>query len=247
MGSKLADFYENCSREALNKIKRLDYSPDFYKALPGSHYDHCVSIVEPLVRSQAEPRTLEIGVGTGALLHWLRHAGANPTGVEISETMVDALCEKGFDVHRTDLNEEPLPFPNDSFPLVISMDVIEHVICPISFMKEVYRVCAPGGHALISTANSRTIKAVYRLVVQGRFPWTCEEKHDWDCGHLHYFTSRDVALLGEEMGFGVERNVGVSIFHPGLNGTLKRALFAVLPRGFSREFIAGTFMILFRK
>lgn len=247
MGSRLADFYEKSSRDTLNRIEQLDYAPDFYRKVPGSHYERCVHMLEPLIGSLEDPRALEIGVGSGALLHWLRHAGASPAGVEISQYVVELMREKGFDMYRTDINEEPLPFDDNSFNLVVSMDVIEHVICPVTFMKEVYRVCEPGGHALISTANSRTFKAVYRLLVHGRFPWTSEGNSGWDSGHLHYFTSRDVAHLGRGAGFSIERIEGASLFPPGFRGFLKRAVFGLLPAGFTREFFAGTFLVLFRK
>lgn len=251
MCPRLSDYYENYYREKHGTISNLDYGREFVKSIPrGHHLDRCVGILKSLLSKFPEnekPGVLEIGVGTGALMHWLRHQGLDPEGVDISTTNVDNLKARGFRARLHDLNEAPLPFPDNTFDVVVSLDVIEHLICPIFFMSEVYRVCKPGGHAIISTANSRRLKHIFKLIFMGRFPLTCEEQHGWDCGHLHYFTSKDVVVLGEEKGFKAVSVVGTSPVSSGARGIAKTALKAVLPAGFSREFLDGTFFVLFRK
>lgn len=250
MGSRLSDYYDNYYQEKLKTISNLDYGPDFTRDIRGHHLDLGVKILDDFLkdfRQSDKPRVLEIGVGTGALMHWLKHKGLEPEGVDISETNINNLRDRGFKAYLHDLNETPLQFPENTFDAVVSLDVIEHVICPIFFMSEVYRVCKPGGHAIVSTANVRSLKHIFRLLAQGRFPKTSEEEHGWDCGHLHYFTSKDVAILGKEKGFDVVRILGASLVSNDIKGLTKKLLKTILPSGFAREFLDGSFLVLFRK
>ena len=56
-------------------------------------------------------------------------------------------------VIKHDLNEFPYPFDDNTFDVVISNQVIEHLIYPVRFLKEVYRMPKPGGYTVISTKN----------------------------------------------------------------------------------------------
>lgn len=247
MPSNISKYYDEYYKKKFNKMKNLDYDEDFYKYDTGSNYYCAVSQLEELLAVNPRPEVLEIGVGTGAMLHWFRHKNIAPRAIEISEFVVDSLASKGFDVRRVDINDQPIPFEEGAFDIILSLDVLEHVVDPLFFMSEVSRTLAPGGAAIISTANSRTIKRVFRLLFMGRFPWTSEEKDGWDCGHLHYFTTRDVAWAGEIHGLTTVRCVGTSTMGKSTRGWIKRLFFSVLPSGIRREFFSGTFVSVLKK
>jgi 2-polyprenyl-3-methyl-5-hydroxy-6-metoxy-1,4-benzoquinol methylase len=46
-----------------------------------------------------------------------------------------------------------LPYPDEHFDLVVSMDVIEHVLEPVAWTREVLRVLKPGGLCFLTTPN----------------------------------------------------------------------------------------------
>jgi len=50
-------------------------------------------------------------------------------------------------------NGENLPFPDDSYPVVVSTETLEHVLRPWRFVAEMVRVCTPGGHVLLTTVG----------------------------------------------------------------------------------------------
>lgn len=49
--------------------------------------------------------------------------------------------------------DAPLPYPDASFDLVVSMDVIEHVLDPVPWTREALRVLRPGGVLFLTTPN----------------------------------------------------------------------------------------------
>jgi malonyl-CoA O-methyltransferase len=99
---------------------------------------------------------LDLGCGTGRHTHWLAEAGATVTAVDFSEGMLaEARRKPGMEsVHFLvhDLHQ-PLPISNDSFDVVVSGLVLEHLRDVGSFFAEVARVLKPGGRAVVSAMH----------------------------------------------------------------------------------------------
>src|SRR5687768_8502138 len=121
-------------------------------------YDHDANplpaLEEPYVRKAVgDPRglaVLDLGCGTGRHAVWLAGAGAVVTAVDFSEGMLEEARRKSagaavrFIVH--DLHE-PLPFPGETFDLVVSGLVLEHLRDLDAFFGEARRVLRPRGRA----------------------------------------------------------------------------------------------------
>jgi len=101
-------------------------------------------------------RILEIGTGTGALLSELRNAGLDVVGVEINPTHIAKAHERFGDLPITKVDGVELPFDDDTFDVVISFDVFEHIPDPDAHCREVTRVLKPGGRYLMQTPNKWT-------------------------------------------------------------------------------------------
>lgn len=93
---------------------------------------------------------LDIGTGTGANLRLLCDLGfTTVTGLDASEAAIGYCAAKGLGaVQKGDICA--LPFPDDSFELVLATDVIEHVDDHTTAVREIARVLARGGMALIT-------------------------------------------------------------------------------------------------
>lgn len=96
-----------------------------------------------------EADILDIGTSTGTNLRMLRDLDfRRVTGLDSSEVAVKFCSEKGLGA--VELGDAcNLPFEPDRFELVLATDVIEHVD-DVAALREIARVLAPGGYALIS-------------------------------------------------------------------------------------------------
>jgi phosphatidylethanolamine/phosphatidyl-N-methylethanolamine N-methyltransferase len=96
---------------------------------------------------------LEVGVGTGLSLDaYPDHAKV--TGVDLSESMLaeaeELIEQRGWNhISVQPMNAEELTFPDASFDLVTSFHTISVVSRPDRMMRELVRVCRPGGKILV--------------------------------------------------------------------------------------------------
>jgi SAM-dependent methyltransferase len=98
-------------------------------------------------------RILEIGCGKGYMLRYLAERGHDVTGIDMDDAAL-AECNAGLAVRRASAAD--LPFDDDSFDLVISFDLFEHVPETDDHLREVRRVLRSEGHYLIGTPNKWT-------------------------------------------------------------------------------------------
>ena len=94
---------------------------------------------------------LELGCGTGFFLLNLKLAGVldkghvtdlSPGMVEVAQRNAAAL---GFDVEGRVADAESIPYPDDSFDLVVGHAVLHHIPDVELALREVLRVLKPGG------------------------------------------------------------------------------------------------------
>jgi len=98
-------------------------------------------------------RVLEIGCGLGTDGAQFALAGADYTGIDLTDAAVD-LARRRFDLFnlpgafRT-ADAENLDFPDESFDVVYSHGVLHHTPDTVRAVQEVHRVLRPGGRALV--------------------------------------------------------------------------------------------------
>ncbi|HEX2925157.1 MAG TPA: class I SAM-dependent methyltransferase [Ruminiclostridium sp.] len=101
-------------------------------------------------------RALEIGPGPLPMGFYLcRRSLWEVTGAEISPDMVEigrkTMKEEDRKAHYSMViaNAENLPFPDGSFNLIFSSGSLHHWLNPVKVFREINRVLAPGGKAMI--------------------------------------------------------------------------------------------------
>jgi len=111
------------------------------------------NILSLLERNQSS-RFVDLGCDDGSLtIEVARKIGTQAIyGLEINQERLVDCCKKEICVIAGDL-EDSIPFKSNSFNVVLSNQVIEHVCNTDFLLREIYRILKPDGYAVISTNN----------------------------------------------------------------------------------------------
>jgi ubiquinone/menaquinone biosynthesis C-methylase UbiE len=93
-------------------------------------------------------RILEVGCGTGGMLRVLEQFGAT-VGLDVSHAAL-AYAHRRVDTPLVRGDFGSLPFADGSFDLVGVFDTLEHVEDDLAALRELRRVCCPGGRLIVS-------------------------------------------------------------------------------------------------
>jgi SAM-dependent methyltransferase len=130
-------------------------------------------------------RVLDLGCRYGTLTSRYL-AGNDVVGIDVDRDALEKAAELGIETVWADA-EEPLPFEDRSFDIVVAGELLEHVRDPEALVDEMHRVLRPGGTFVGSVPNAFRAKNRLRFLA-GRPP-------ESDPTHLHIFTPADVHRL----------------------------------------------------
>lgn len=94
---------------------------------------------------------LVVGCGRGDELALLQQGRV--TAFDLSVNAVRHAQTLLPDHHYLQADGMHLPFGSSMFDLVLSSEVIEHILQPENMLAEIYRVLKPGGHVVLTTPN----------------------------------------------------------------------------------------------
>jgi len=100
-----------------------------------------------------EDKILEIGCGIGTVVYELSKKGHDIIGIDISSEAIEYGRNKYVDIHLEVQAAETLPYEDESFEVVLSFDLFEHIAEIDKHISEVKRVLRPGGYYLFQTPN----------------------------------------------------------------------------------------------
>ena len=128
-------------------------------------------------------RVLEVGFGEGYGSSLLIGSCESYTGVDVDQDVVDYASETyestncKFDYYDGGV----LPYDDDSFDVVVSFQVIEHVAEDVGFARQLARVLKKGGRLFITTPNKAT------RIRPGQKPWNRY--------HMREYTARELSTM----------------------------------------------------
>jgi 2-polyprenyl-3-methyl-5-hydroxy-6-metoxy-1,4-benzoquinol methylase len=149
----------------------------------GKFQKNQVEIFKSLLTRKYE-RVCEVGCGKGFWSYIGAQKGcfAELDDCDIFEDLqVEEIRPYVRRINYENITSNDLPYEDNSFDLVFSMDVIEHVEDDQKFLTEKLRICKPGGSIIIGTPN------YYRLT---NFLMKC-------AGQLHYPRTMGFDSYGE--------------------------------------------------
>jgi len=101
---------------------------------------------------------LDVGCATGYFLHSLGKAWEKD-GLEIFHLAAERARQRGdISVHECEIGSAG--FASESFDVVCSFDVVEHLPDPRAFFREAHRILKPSGWLLLGTGDSRSAGAL---------------------------------------------------------------------------------------
>ena len=159
-------------------------------------------------------RILDIGCGGGLLCEPLHRMGATVVGVDASETNIGIAAtharENDLDIDYQATTAEALAANGESFDIVLTMEVVEHVSDIELFLQASASMVEPGGLMFVATLN-RTLKS-YALAIVGAeyvLRWLPVGTHQWE----KFVTPDELERAISPSGLTVSEKVGVT-FNP---------------------------------
>ncbi|HQU48937.1 MAG TPA: methyltransferase domain-containing protein [Casimicrobiaceae bacterium] len=148
-------------------------------------------------------RVFEVGCGNGSVANWMASRGIEVSGIDFSESGI-AQARRAYPELQLAVGSayDDLSKVFGQFPVVISLEVIEHLYFPRRFARSVFDLLEPGGTAFISIPFHGYLKNL-ALALTGRM-----DAHFtalWDGGHIKFFSEQTLGALLREAGFGTIR------------------------------------------
>jgi 2-polyprenyl-3-methyl-5-hydroxy-6-metoxy-1,4-benzoquinol methylase len=140
---------------------------------------------------------LDLGCGAGYGLDFLSRRSASAVGVDISSSALifaKRSYKGNFEISLQDASS--LGFRDDTFDIVVSFEVIEHLRRVQSYLSDVRRVLKPGGLFIVSTPNKTLMSPGRKSPIR---KWHKREfyYHEFEALLKHYFVG--VYVLGERV------------------------------------------------
>lgn len=181
-----------------------------------------------LTKSRASnKKVFEIGCGNGATANMLDQLGYDVTGVDTSISGIE-IANKSFPHLKLFQGSayDDLTKNYGRFPIVIGLEVIEHLFYPRKFAGTLYSLLEDGGLGVVSTPYHGYLKNV-ALALTGKMD--AHFSPLWDGGHIKFWSMRTLKSLLVETGFEDIRFVRV-----GRIPLLAKSMIAVFRKNTSR-------------
>jgi len=133
-------------------VKVYKLNSDFYGQEDAIRITQYRKKLDLLIKAGAKGRLLEIGSCTGVFLNEAKKKGFEVAGIEPSEK--DSRIAKqryGLNLHVGVV--EGFNFPEESFDVVFSSHVFEHLLDPLAVAKKIGSWLRPGGFHMIEVPN----------------------------------------------------------------------------------------------
>jgi 2-polyprenyl-6-hydroxyphenyl methylase/3-demethylubiquinone-9 3-methyltransferase len=148
-------------------------------------------------------RLFDLGCGNGSIGAALSKEGWDVTGVDVSSEGI-AQAQSAYPELRLEIGScyDDLASRYGRFPVVVSLEVVEHLYDPRLYARTLLDLLEPGGTAIISTPYHGYIKNLV-LALTGKM-----DAHFhvlWDHGHIKFWSVPTLTTLLTEAGFETPR------------------------------------------
>ncbi len=146
-------------------------------------------------------RALDVGCGAGLLAEPLARLGAAVTGIDAAPENIavaqDHATAAGLTIDYRAGGVEAVA--GETFDVVTSLEVIEHVAEPAAFVRGLAAALAPGGLMILSTPNRTPLSRLAMITLAEGTGAIPKGTHDWD----RFLTPEELTVLVESQGLRV--------------------------------------------
>lgn len=158
-----------------------------------------LEILESLHLPQNGNHIFELGCGNGAVAEVLTRHGYQLTGVDVSVQGVEQAQRRHPHLSlQLGSAYDRLADTYGRFPVVISLEVVEHLYDPRAFARTLFNLVEPSGTVIVSTPYHGYWKNL-AMALSGRL-----DRHFtalWDHGHIKFWSMATLKQLLQEAGF----------------------------------------------
>lgn len=132
-------------------------------------------------------KVLDLGCGNGSLSHWLAQQGYEVVGVESSISGIAWARQQFPNCHFIQASIYDLPYAElgNSFDVVLSAEVIEHLLYPRELVRAAKQCLKPDGRLILTTPYHGYFKNLL-LALMGKLDQHLNPL--WDGGHIKFFS-----------------------------------------------------------
>ena len=153
-----------------------------------------------------------MGCGNGSVAAAITKEGWQVSGVDPSSEGISAAAEMYPDLHLKEGSAyDDLVSLYGRFPVVVSLEVVEHVYAPREYARTLFDLVEPGGTAIISTPYHGYLKNL-AMAVTGKMDTHFTAL--WDHGHIKFWSISTLTTLLKDAGFDDIRFVRVGRIPP---------------------------------
>ena len=148
-----------------------------------------------LVLEGGVQKLLDVGCGDGMLLSLIGD-DVEKHGVDILEHIPESSGRTNYLRHDV---SSGLPYPDGTFDVVHSSELIEHLLDTEFFLRECRRVLKPGGRLVVSTPNLHYWRNMVEWIRGNQYFFV--DYHAGQVGHVRYFCAKTISALAHRVGF----------------------------------------------
>ncbi|MET0272659.1 MAG: class I SAM-dependent methyltransferase [Phenylobacterium sp.] len=177
----------------------------YYYADAASDHTHAYilpTVRRALARRPPPARLLDLGCGNGSSTAIIAALGYDVVGLDNSPMGI-AEARKAFPGPRFEVADvyDDLAATYGLFDIILSLEVVEHLMSPKTYAERLADCLKPGGLAIVSTPYHGYVKNL-ALAVAGKI----DAHHDalWEGGHVKFFSRAKLVELFARVGLELQ-------------------------------------------
>lgn len=125
-------------------------------------------------------------------------------GKKATQAVVSSHERVEFEFYNINVEEEPVPVPDDYYDVVLLCEVLEHFTNdPLKVLREIKRVLKPNGFLILTTPNVNRLENVARMI-GGYNIYDPYSGHGPYGRHNREYTREELQKLLDHLGFDIE-------------------------------------------